>query len=69
MKTLYGLLILLVLISGCARYTPPPYTPVEQRPQANSDAPWPAGKVVALGYHDVADREPDNNFMAVRTAT
>lgn len=68
MKAITSLLITLTLLGGCARYTAPPYTPPDQRPVASSELPWPSGQVLAIGYHDVADSNPDNNFMAVRTA-
>lgn len=68
MKAITSLLIALLLLGGCARYTAPPYTPPDQRAVANSELPWPSGQVLAIGYHDVTDSDPDNNFMAVRTA-
>lgn len=56
-----------LLLSACAVQTPP-FTSPELRVSAAAEAPWPAGQVLALAYHDVDDAEADQTFLAVRTA-
>lgn len=62
------LLWLGVLLSAACTHQGPSFKAPEQRPVAVSEAPWPKGRVLALAYHDVQDRDADNTFMTVRTA-
>nr|WP_298114124.1 poly-beta-1,6-N-acetyl-D-glucosamine N-deacetylase PgaB [uncultured Pseudomonas sp.] len=62
---LLGLLAL--MLDACA-VEAPPFTPPQQRLPAAGESPWPQGKVLALAYHDVEDRDADQTFMSVRTA-
>lgn len=61
-------LLLCALALGACAQRPPPFTPPSERPVGINETPWPDGQVLALAYHDVEDREPDNRFMSVRTA-
>ncbi|MFV0282434.1 MAG: poly-beta-1,6-N-acetyl-D-glucosamine N-deacetylase PgaB [Castellaniella sp.] len=63
---LFFLACCLVLLTGCARDIPQ-FTPPAERPVASVDQPWPANRVLALAYHDIADDDPDQRFLTVRT--
>src|SRR5690554_2144602 len=43
------------------------FVPPAERPQNNSDNDWPLNHVLALAYHEVEDRDPDQTFVSVRT--
>lgn len=58
----------LLVLTACARYVAPPYTPPDQRPIALAETEWPVNHLLGIGYHAVDDRDPDNRFLAVRTA-
>ncbi|SFM26421.1 poly-beta-1,6-N-acetyl-D-glucosamine N-deacetylase PgaB [Marinobacter zhejiangensis] len=66
--SLSGPLLALALLLGCSAPAKPPFVAPDDRPQAASESPWPAGHVMGLAYHDIQDRNPDNTFMTVRTA-
>ncbi|MEO6986554.1 MAG: poly-beta-1,6-N-acetyl-D-glucosamine N-deacetylase PgaB [Paralcaligenes sp.] len=65
-RSLFGLLCALILMTGCARDIPV-YTPPDQRPAQASQLPWPAQQFLTLAYHDIEDKDPDQTFVAVRT--
>lgn len=58
---------LLTALMGCAGQNPV-FTPPLERPQAISEAPWPHNQVLVLAYHDIMDSEPDQQYVATRTA-
>jgi biofilm PGA synthesis lipoprotein PgaB len=70
MMTVYrsALLILALLILNACAVEAPPFTPPAQRVVEPGENPWPKGKVLVLGYHDVEDATADQAFMSVRTA-
>lgn len=58
---------LLAALMGCAGQNPV-FTPPLERPQAISETPWPHNQVLVLAYHDIMDSEPDQQYVATRTA-
>ncbi|WP_414502030.1 poly-beta-1,6-N-acetyl-D-glucosamine N-deacetylase PgaB [Zymobacter sp. IVIA_5232.4 C2] len=58
---------LLAALSGCAG-PHPVFTPPLERPLAVRDTPWPRNQVLVLAYHDIMDTEPDQQYVATRTA-
>lgn len=59
--------LLFLLLAACAQQ-PVPYTAPADRPVAARETPWPAGRLLALSYHDIEDVDPDNVFLSVGTA-
>ncbi|WP_345796155.1 poly-beta-1,6-N-acetyl-D-glucosamine N-deacetylase PgaB [Castellaniella sp. MT123] len=56
----------MILLAGCARDIPT-FAPPAERPVARIDQPWPHNALLALAYHDIEDKDPDQRFVAVRT--
>ncbi len=56
----------MILLTGCARDIPT-FAPPAERPVARIDQPWPHNALLALAYHDIEDKDPDQRFVAVRT--
>ncbi|WP_414502028.1 poly-beta-1,6-N-acetyl-D-glucosamine N-deacetylase PgaB [Zymobacter sp. IVIA_5232.4 C2] len=44
------------------------FTPPTERPDMVSEQPWPKNHVLVLAYHDIMDSEPDQQYVATRTA-
>ena len=58
---------LLAVLTGCAGQNPV-FTPPLERPLAVQNTPWPRNQVLVLAYHDIMDSEPDQQYVATRTA-
>lgn len=69
MKTLFHVLCAAVLaaLTGCAG-SHPTFMPPLERPSAIKERPWPRNQVLVLAYHDIMDSEPDQQYVATRTA-
>lgn len=67
LRCLAGLALPMLMLNACAeqegRFTPP-----MERPQAIREQPWPRNQVLVLAYHDIMDSEPDQQYVATRTA-
>ncbi|MGE1152442.1 poly-beta-1,6-N-acetyl-D-glucosamine N-deacetylase PgaB [Pseudomonas kitaguniensis] len=59
--------VLCVLLATACAQQPAPYTPPAERPTPAREAPWPKNHFLGIAYHDVADRDPDQAVVAVRT--
>ncbi len=59
--------VLCVLLAAACAQQPAPYTPPAERPTPAREAPWPKNHFLGIAYHDVADRDPDQAVVAVRT--
>ncbi|WP_040071994.1 poly-beta-1,6-N-acetyl-D-glucosamine N-deacetylase PgaB [Pseudomonas batumici] len=68
MPTLMRCILLLgaLLVSACAQ-KPMLFVEPAQRPVPINQAPWPKNQVLALTYHDIADSDPDQAVVGVRT--
>ena len=65
-RFLFGFLCTVFLLSGCAKDIPV-FVPPEQRPVDSTQTFWPKNHFLALAYHDVEDKDPDQTFVSVRT--
>ena len=67
LRCLIGLALPMLILNACAepesRFVPP-----AERPEAVREQPWPKNQVLVLAYHDVMDGEPDQQYVATRTA-
>ena len=62
---LFGLV--LPILNACAEQENVFTLPAE-RPDTISEQPWPRNQVLVLAYHDIMDSEPDQQYVATRTA-
>lgn len=62
-----GLCLPLGMVSGCAQQDVS-FTAPQERPVARKEAPWPANRVMVIAYHDIADSDPDQQYVGARTA-
>lgn len=61
-----ALLALGAVLAGCAKDIPV-FAPPAQRAVSPVDRPWPEGGLLALAYHDVEDKDPDQAYLSTRT--
>lgn len=57
----------LPMLNACAEQEGMFTLPTE-RPDVISEQPWPKNQVLVLAYHDIMDSEPDQQYVATRTA-
>lgn len=57
----------LPMLNACAEQEGEFTLPAE-RPDTISEQPWPRNQVLVLAYHDIMDSEPDQQYVATRTA-
>ena len=58
--------LLMLAIGGCA-VDRPVFTPPAARPTDAASEAWPRNAYLALAYHDVEDRDPDQRYLSVET--
>ncbi len=61
-----ALAVLMAVLAGCAARGPV-FVPPADRPADAASRPWPHNAYLALAYHDVEDRDPDQRYLAVET--
>jgi len=66
LRLLTSALGLVLLLSACARDIPL-FTPPAERAPIEAEQPWAKNSFLALAYHDVVDRNPDQTFVAITT--
>lgn len=57
----------IAILTGCAGQHPV-FTPPLERPVAIHETSWPRNQVLVLAYHDIMDSDPDQQYVATRTA-
>ncbi|TEA77256.1 poly-beta-1,6-N-acetyl-D-glucosamine N-deacetylase PgaB [Allopusillimonas ginsengisoli] len=65
-RALFATGCIALLLCACAKDIPA-FVPPDQRPQPAVDQAWRESHVLTIAYHDVADRDPDQTYLAVRT--
>lgn len=61
-----ALLALGAVLAGCAKDIPV-FIPPAERPADAVNQPWPSGRLLALAYHAVEDKAPNQAYLGVRT--
>lgn len=61
-----ALLALGAVLAGCAKDIPV-FTPPAERTVERVDQPWASGALLALAYHSVEDKDPNQAYLSVRT--
>ncbi|QXI31363.1 poly-beta-1,6-N-acetyl-D-glucosamine N-deacetylase PgaB [Pseudomonas vanderleydeniana] len=61
------ILLLGALLVGACAQKPAEFVAPAQRPVPANEAPWPKNHFLSLTYHDIEDRDPDQEVVAVRT--
>jgi len=64
---LWPLLALGLLLSACAKDLPR-FVPPAERAVTVNEQPWVPGQFLTIAYHDIDDIEPDQTFVAIRSA-